>query len=378
MLLLKLVLCLSIYIQQTFSSQYSTDQLRSLLSYDCSTDGSIEVRGVPDGYTLTVISTSCTVYLTSPGEYSLPTYCKIYDYWGYNHGYPSRHYRSWRDTTTSGYYRTTRYWYSTTRYWYTSTQPYWYQSTTLDYYGEVDIAVSHATHSGIIGGKDHHEFRLICDGIHTEGKLYRVSDAVRDVTNPSGAPPTLSYRRRKQLRAGYYNYPSLRITDERGRDVDYTHSGQLMYLLVSSNDPRYVIRPENCSAQDGYWWSSNRNIELFNVHHSGCLLEPYLMEMFTSIGHGQSSVRAPVYSFHFTGGSDYVSFICNVRICSKSSSNCDLSICKSKRASRDVSEEGVHTQEELSVSVRVGPASGGRKLLWSPMLVALLVFVSHF
>lgn len=34
------------------------------------------------------------------------------------------------------------------------------------------------------------------------------------------------------------------------------------------------------------------------------------------------------------------------------------SICKSKRASRDVSEEGVHAQEELSVSVRVGPASG--------------------
>jgi hypothetical protein len=44
---------------------------------DCSTDGSIEIKGVPDGYTLTVISSGCTVYLTSPGEYNIPALCKV-------------------------------------------------------------------------------------------------------------------------------------------------------------------------------------------------------------------------------------------------------------------------------------------------------------
>ncbi|XP_061185486.1 uncharacterized protein LOC133193539, partial [Saccostrea echinata] len=329
-----------IFLQQSLAVQYNTEQLRSLLSYDCSSDGSIDVRGVPDGYTVTVISTGCTVYLTSPGVYNIPSMCKTYDYWGYNHGYPTH---NWYQTSAS------YPWY------YSTTQNYWYQSSTSDYFGEVDIAVSHGTHGGIVGGKDHHEFRLICDGIHTNGKLYRVSAGIQEISNPSVVPPTLSYR---HLRAGYYSYPSLRLTSSGGNDIYYTHTGQLMYLLLSSNDPRYIIRPENCSAQDGYnYWDSNKRIELFNIHHSGCILEPYLMEMFTSVGHGQSSVRAPVYSFHFAGGSGYVSFVCNVRICSKTSYNCDLNTCKSKRSLRDVDDHGAHSHE-VSVTVQVGPASG--------------------
>lgn len=29
-----------------------------------------------------------------------------------------------------------------------------------------------------MGGRDHHEFRLICDSLHSGGKMYRVSDDV--------------------------------------------------------------------------------------------------------------------------------------------------------------------------------------------------------
>lgn len=47
-------------------------------SLDCSTDSSIEVRGVPNEYTVSVISTSCTVYLTAPGEYNIPNTCKVF------------------------------------------------------------------------------------------------------------------------------------------------------------------------------------------------------------------------------------------------------------------------------------------------------------
>ncbi|XP_062581850.1 uncharacterized protein LOC134243618 [Saccostrea cucullata] len=359
---------LSLFLGQSLSSQYNTDQLRSLLSYDCSSDGSIDVRGVPDGYTVTVISTSCSVYLTSPGEYNIPSMCKTYDYWGYNHGYPShKSIKAFPHTSRSWYYST-----STTPF-PTTTRYYWYQSTTSDYFGEVDIAVSHGTHGGIVGGKDHHEFRLICDGIHTNGKLYRVSDAIREMSNPSAVPPTLSYR---QLRAGYYNYPSLRLTNSGGSDIFYTNTGQLIYLLLSSNDPRYIIRPENCSAQDAY---NYRRIELFDIHHSGCILEPYLMEMFTTVGHGQSSLRAPVYSFHFAGGMDgYVSFICNVRICSKTSYNCDLNTCKSKRSQREAGDEEAPAHHELSATIQVGPASGGRKWLLAPVLLLLLLCISLY
>lgn len=47
-------------------------------SPDCSTDGSIEVRGVPNEYTVSVISTPCTIYLTAPGEYNIPNGCKVF------------------------------------------------------------------------------------------------------------------------------------------------------------------------------------------------------------------------------------------------------------------------------------------------------------
>lgn len=47
--------------------------------------------------------------------------------------------------------------------------------------------------------------------------------------------PTLSYRHQKQHRAGYYQYPDLRMTDSEGRSVYNTHTGQLIYLLISSN-----------------------------------------------------------------------------------------------------------------------------------------------
>lgn len=341
-----------------FSQQYTEDQLRSLLSYDCSTDSSIEVRGVPNEYTVSVISTSCTVYLTAPGEYNIPNTCKTYNYWGYQHGYP-----------TDGYYRTTYRYYTTTQ---------WYYTSTTDYYGEVDISVSHGTHSGIVGGRDHHEFRLICDSLHSGGKMYRVTGVVNIDTSSNHVLPTLSYRHQKQHRAGYYQYPDLRLTDSEGRSVYSTHTGQLIYLLISSHDPRYIVRPENCSARSTFY--SDHKVELFDVHHSGCLLEPYLMEMFSSVGHGQSSVRAPVYSFHFPGAS-YVTFICNVRICTKSSYNCDLGVCKSKRAARDVSDDGVHGRDQLSVSLYVGrQASGVGKLLHSstPAIVIILALINVF
>lgn len=47
--------------------------------------------------------------------------------------------------------------------------------------------------------------------------------------------PTLSYRHQKQHRAGYYQYPDLRMTDSEGRSVYSTHTGQLIYLLISSH-----------------------------------------------------------------------------------------------------------------------------------------------
>lgn len=83
---------------------------------------------------------------------------QTYNYWGYQHGYPS-----------DGYYRTSQWYYTTTQ---------WYYTSTTDYYGEVDISVSHGSHSGIVGGKDNHEFRLICDSLHSGGKMYRVSGGV--------------------------------------------------------------------------------------------------------------------------------------------------------------------------------------------------------
>nr|XP_022309045.1 uncharacterized protein LOC111114838 [Crassostrea virginica] len=339
-----LLKCLSMLICVGLSWQYTTEELRSLLSYDCSNDGSIELRGVPDGFTVTVISTFCTVYLIAPGQYNIPNSCKTYNYWEYQHGYPtSNRYR---------YYSTTN-WYYTTRY-----TTVWYQSSTSNYYGEVDISVSRGSHSGIVGGKDHHEFRLVCDSLHTGGELYRVSGGIEEVSNSNHAVPTLSYRQQKLLRSGYAHSPSLRITNDVGQDVYQTHAGQLIYLLVSSNDPRYVIRPENCSAHDGsYYWSDENQIELFNIHRSGCLLEPYLMEMFAPVGHGQSSVRAPVYSFHFPRR-QYVTFICNVRVCTKSSYNCDMSVCKSNRLPRDADDEAIHSHDQLTVSLHVGPASG--------------------
>ena len=45
-----------------------------------------------------------------------------------------------------------------------------------------------------------------------------------------------------------------------------------MLLCIFVIDPRYVIRPENCSAHDGSWyWSDENQIELFNIHRSGCV-----------------------------------------------------------------------------------------------------------
>ena len=53
--------------------------------------------------------------------------------------------------------------------------------------------------------------------------------------SPNYALPTLSYRHQKLLRSGYAQMPSLRITNDVGQDVYYTHAGQLIYLLISSN-----------------------------------------------------------------------------------------------------------------------------------------------
>lgn len=47
--------------------------------------------------------------------------------------------------------------------------------------------------------------------------------------------PTLSYRHQKQHRVGYYRQPDLTMTDSEGRSVYSTHTGQLIYLLISSN-----------------------------------------------------------------------------------------------------------------------------------------------
>ncbi|XP_033757820.1 uncharacterized protein LOC117340169 [Pecten maximus] len=278
------------------------------LTYDCLPDGIIHIHGVPKGYTITSLlgGSSCHVTQIDTHDYALGRSCTQWTY----HSYPD----------------------------YT----YMYQA---------DVQLSHSS-SHVVGGSGFSPFRLICDKVHSGGQVFKVRDiiTVRDRSIYSSALPTLAYARKLENNRRYYNSPQMSFSRSQYSTQNIysdIYSGNLIYLHIRSGDSHYAVRPENCTAKDknSYYGYHGESVELWDVTQDRCVLEPYLMNKFSSMDADQTVVTAPVYAFHFGNyPSSYYSqgvfFECSVRVCSRGSFSCTLDVCD------DVRREGRSAEEE--------------------------------
>ncbi|XP_060073126.1 uncharacterized protein LOC132552944 [Ylistrum balloti] len=278
-----------------------------LLSYDCLPDGIIHVHGVPKGYTITSIhgGSSCQVTQIEAHDYALGRSCTQHEYYNY---------------------------------------PYY------KYLYRADIQISHSS-SNIVGGNGFNPFRLICDKIHSGGKVFDlvthmyVNDSSR---YGSSVIPTLPYARKSENNRRYTRQPEMFFSKSQYSNYpDYYNdiiTGSLVYVHISSGDQHYAVRPENCTARASYYdYGGDNSVELWDVTKDRCVLEPYLMEKFVSRDNDQTAVSAPLYAFHFGSRSDYnthaVYFECSVRVCSRGSFSCNLNVCDDVRRGERSAED---------------------------------------
>lgn len=223
----------------------------------------------------------------------------------------------------------------------------------------------------VLGGKEREAYAIDCKEIPLTGVDFTISNGVHVELGELEQTTYTNFDPEINITSGIY-------IDALGLNtLEEVETGTPLFWLIRIKTENYRVRPDTC------WAYAGKNIidtvPKKKVYSNGCTVDDQLVGTFYKIGSGAEGRRALIQTFKFYG-SDYVTFVCHVRVCPINIiqlSFCDSLECDTERRKRKTHQSLVDTKEvTVSGTIRVVDNYNGSALCGVPDL--LLIVLSSF
>ncbi|XP_060592379.1 uncharacterized protein LOC132747084 [Ruditapes philippinarum] len=220
----------------------------------------------------------------------------------------------------------------------------------------------------VLGGKEREAYAIDCKEIPLIGVNFTVTNGVHVELGELEQTTYANFDPELNITSGIY-IDALGIST-----IDVVETGTPLFWLIKIKTDNYRIRPDNC------WAYAGKNIidtvPKKKVYSKGCTTDDQLVSTFYKIGTGAEGRRALIHTFKFYG-SDYVTFVCQVRVCPINSmqlSFCDSLECDTGRKKRNTHQALVDTKEvTVSRTIRIVDNSNSSTLSGVPDLLLIVL-----